>query len=88
MEVYLFRGAGDFSFVQKSLHFSIGLDYRYKPKWPIFIAGYIVNFIGSSRAAIGFGYDTLFVDVYVSTIDIFSIVTGGARFSASLVLTE
>ena len=26
VEVYLFRGAGDFSFVQKSLHFSKGLD--------------------------------------------------------------
>jgi len=26
VEVYLFRGAGDFSFVQKSLHFSRGLD--------------------------------------------------------------
>ncbi len=26
VEVYLFRGAGDFSFVQKNLHFSKGLD--------------------------------------------------------------
>jgi len=26
VDVYLFRGAGDFSFVQKSLHFSRGLD--------------------------------------------------------------
>ncbi len=26
VEVYLFRGAGDFSFIQKSLHFSHGLD--------------------------------------------------------------
>lgn len=26
VEVYLFRGAGDFSFVQKSLHFSKGMD--------------------------------------------------------------
>lgn len=26
VEVYLFRGAGDFSFVQKSLHFSKGID--------------------------------------------------------------
>jgi hypothetical protein len=65
--------------------FSIGFQYRYKPKWPILIGGYTYELLNVGRGAIGLGYDTWFVDVYVSTIDIFSIVTGGARFSASLV---
>jgi hypothetical protein len=65
--------------------FSIGLEYRYKPSWPILLAGYTIDFTGTSRAAIGLGYDTYFVDVYVSTIDLSSMVVGGPRFSASLV---
>jgi len=65
--------------------FSIGFQYRYKPQWPILIGGYTYDFLDVGRGALGLGYDTWFVDVYVSTIDIFSIVTGGARFSASLV---
>lgn len=65
--------------------FSLGFQYRYKPKWPILIGGYTYDLLNVSRASIGLGYDTWFMDVYVSTIDIFSIVTGGPRFSASLV---
>jgi|GEM_PF-1070544 len=65
--------------------FSIGFQYRYKPKWPILIGGYSYDLLDIGRGAIGLGYDTWFVDVYVSTIDIFSIVSGGPRFSASLV---
>ena len=65
--------------------FSLGFQYRYKSKWPILIGGYTYDLLDVGRGAIGLGYDTWFVDVYVSTIDIFSIVTGGPRFSASLV---
>ena len=65
--------------------FSIGFQYRYKPKWPILIGGYTYDLLDVGRGAIGLGYDTWFVDVYVSTIDLFSIVVGGPRFSASLV---
>ena len=69
----------------KAARFSLGLQYRYKPKWPILIAGYTYDMLNMGRAAIGLGYETWFVDVYVSTIDLFSIVSGGPRFSASLV---
>lgn len=69
----------------KSPRFSLGFDYRYRPNWPILIGGYTVDFLGIGRGAIGLGYDTYFVDFYVSTIDIFDMVTGGPRFSASLV---
>jgi len=65
--------------------FSMGFQYRYKPKWPILIGGYTYDLLDIGRGAIGLGYDTWFVDVYVSTIDIFSIIGGGPRFSASLV---
>jgi len=65
--------------------FSLGFQYRYKPKWPILIGGYTYDLLNVGRGAIGLGYDTWFVDVYVSTIDVFSMVTGGPRFSASLV---
>jgi len=65
--------------------FSLGFQYRYKPRWPILVGGYTYDLLGVGRGAIGIGYDTWFVDVYVSTIDIFSMVTGGPRFSASLV---
>lgn len=65
--------------------FSMGFQYRYKPKWPILIGGYTYDLLDIGRAAVGLGYDTWFVDVYVSTIDFFSIVSGGPRFSASLV---
>ncbi|RLD36984.1 MAG: hypothetical protein DRI83_04595, partial [Bacteroidetes bacterium] len=65
--------------------FSMGFQYRYKPKWPILLGGYTYDLLDIGRGAIGLGYDTWFVDVYVSTIDIFSIVSGGPRFSASLV---
>ena len=65
--------------------FSLGFQYRYKPKWPILIGGYSYDLYDIGRGAIGLGYDTWLVDVYVSTIDIFSIVSGGPRFSASLV---
>jgi len=69
----------------KSPRFSLGFQYRYKPKWPILIGGYTYDLIDVGRGAIGLGYDTWFVDVYVSTIDLFAVVTGGSRFSASLV---
>ncbi len=65
--------------------FSLGFEYRYKPKWPILIGGYTYDLIDIGRGAIGLGYETWFVDVYVSTIDIFSMVSGNDRFSASLV---
>ena len=65
--------------------FSLGFQYRYKPKWPILIGGYSYDLLDVGRGAIGLGYDTWFMDIYVSTIDIFSMVTGGPRFSASLV---
>lgn len=65
--------------------FSVGFEYRYKPKWPMLIGGYTYDLLNVSRGAIGLGYKTWFMDVYVSTIDIFSMVTGGPRFSASLV---
>ncbi len=65
--------------------FSIGFQYRYKPKWPILIGGYTYDLLDVGRGAIGLGYDTWFMDVYVSTIDLFSYVVGGPRFSASLV---
>ncbi|MCK5765897.1 MAG: hypothetical protein KAH26_07930 [Bacteroidales bacterium] len=65
--------------------FSMGFQYRYKPKWPILLGGYTYDLLDVGRGAVGLGYDTWFVDVYVSTIDIFSIVSGGPRFSASLV---
>ena len=65
--------------------FSLGFQYRYKPKWPILIGGYTYDLLDVGRGALGLGYDTWLVDVYVSTIDLFSLVTGGPRFSASLV---
>ena len=65
--------------------FSLGFQYRYKPKWPILLGGYTYDLLDVGRGAVGLGYDTWFVDVYVSTIDIFSIIGGGPRFSASLV---
>ncbi|HSG68691.1 MAG TPA: DUF5723 family protein [Bacteroidales bacterium] len=65
--------------------FSLGFEYHYKPVWPIFLGGYTIDFLGISRAAIGLGYKTWLVDLYVSTIDIIPIVSGGDRFSASLV---
>jgi hypothetical protein len=69
----------------KAPRFSMGFEYRYKPNWPILIGGYTYDLLDIGRAAIGLGYKTWFMDVYVSTIDIFSIVSGGPRFSASLV---
>lgn len=65
--------------------FSIGFEYHYKPVWPILIGGYTIDFLGISRGAIGLGYKTWLVDIYVSTIDIFAMVSGGDRASASLV---
>jgi len=65
--------------------FSVGFEYRYKPKWPILIGGFTYDLLDIGRGAIGLGYKTYFMDVYVSTIDLFSITTGGNRFSASLV---
>lgn len=65
--------------------FSLGFQYRYKPNWPILIGGYTYDLLDVGRGAVGLGYDTWFVDVYVSTIDVFSIVSGGSRFSVSLV---
>jgi hypothetical protein len=65
--------------------FSLGFQYRYKPKWPILIGGFSYDLLDIGRGSVGLGYDTWFVDVYVSTIDIFSIVSGGPRFSVSLV---
>lgn len=65
--------------------FSIGLEYHYKPVWPLFIGGYTIDFLGISRGAFGLGYKTWLVDIYLSTIDIFSMVSGGDRASASLV---
>lgn len=65
--------------------FSTGFEYSYKPKWPILIGGYTVDFLGINRLALGLGYKTWLVDVYVSTIDLTEMVSGGDRFSASLV---
>lgn len=65
--------------------FSMGFEYRYKPGWPILLGGYTIDFLGISRGALGLGYKTWLVDVYVSTIDVFSLVSGGDRASASLV---
>ncbi|MEN8224979.1 MAG: DUF5723 family protein, partial [Bacteroidota bacterium] len=65
--------------------FSFGMEYRYKPTWPILIGGYTYDFLGISRGAIGLGYKTYFMDVYVSTIDVLSISGETNRFSASLV---
>lgn len=65
--------------------FSTGLHYRYKPKWPVLLAGYTYDLLGINRVALGLGYQTWFMDVYVSTIDVIDIFSGGDRFSASLV---
>lgn len=65
--------------------FSTGLHYRYKPKWPVLLAGYTHDLLGINRASLGLGYQTWFMDVYVSTIDVIDIFSGGDRFSASLV---
>jgi hypothetical protein len=65
--------------------FSIGLEYHYRPKWPIFLGGYTIDFLGINRAAIGLGYKTWLVDIYVSTIDIYSMVSGEDHTSVSLV---
>lgn len=69
----------------KASRFSLGFEYRYKPNWPILIGGYTYDLLDIGRGAIGLGYKTWFMDIYVSTIDIFSMVSGGPRFSASLV---
>jgi hypothetical protein len=65
--------------------FSIGFHYRIKPKWPILIGGYTISSFDSGRGAIGLGYSHWLFDVYLSTIDLTDIVSGGDRFSASLV---
>ena len=65
--------------------FSAGFHYRIKPKWPILIGGYTYSPIDAGRGAIGLGYSNWLFDVYVSTIDLGDIVSGGDRFSASLV---
>lgn len=65
--------------------FSIGFEYQVKEKWPILLGGYTIDFLGISRGAIGFGYKTWLVDLYVSTIDIFDVVSGGDRSSFSFV---
>ena len=66
--------------------FSLGFEYRYKPKWPSLLGGYTYDLLKIGRGAIGLGYQTHFADIYVSTIDIFSIVVGGDRLSGSLII--
>jgi hypothetical protein len=65
--------------------FSVGFHYRPAPKTPIILGGYTIDFLGIGRGAFGLGYATWFVDVYVSTIDLFSMFNSDDRFSVSLV---
>ncbi len=65
--------------------FSIGLHYRYKKTWPILLGGYTYDLLSISRVALGLGYTTWFMDVYVSTFDIIPLVSGEDHLSASLV---
>ncbi|MEE4257790.1 MAG: DUF5723 family protein [Bacteroidales bacterium] len=69
----------------KRSRFSVGFQYRFRPKWPILIGGYTYSLIDSGRGAVGLGYSNWLFDVYISTIDLADIVSGGDRFSASLV---
>lgn len=66
--------------------FSLGFEYQPKEKWPYFIGGYTVDFLGISRGAIGLGYKTWLADMYISTIDLFDLVSGGDRSSLSAVV--
>lgn len=66
--------------------FSAGFSYRYRPKWPILIGGYTYDLLGITRGALGLGYTNWLFDIYISTIDIFAIVKGGDRASASLIV--
>jgi len=68
-----------------SPRYSFGMDYQPGKAAPIILSGISYNKLAKTDWALGLGYNARFMEFYISTMDMLSIISGSKLFSVSAI---